>query len=41
MEEAENGGEAPANEQSGEQEADKEVNEKEEEGVEGRAGEAR
>ena len=41
VEEAENGGEAPANEQSGEQEADKEVNEKEEEGVEGRAGGAR
>lgn len=38
VEEAENGGEAPANEQSGEQEVDKEVNEKEEEGVEGRAG---
>ena len=38
VEEAENGGEAPANEQSREQEVDKEVNEKEKEDVEGRAG---
>ena len=38
MEEAENGGEAPANEQSREQEVDKEVNEKEKEDVEGRVG---